>query len=173
MTFVLPLSKTFPKNLECNRVQASRILLLFFRTVEILAEKWYHICNNEKGCIQVLKKFKNINIRVLISHLIVTLAYPAVKAYVSESSRLLVFTDAVTVIAYILIIGGIVYSLYLHGDFDISGFFLKRGMKSDENKNFDTYMTDRKEKREAAFNYPLFLGIVYLVAAVVISYCFL
>ena len=140
----------------------------------------------------MLKRFKNINIRVLISHLIVTLAYPAVraaaaqqnrlqvftdavtvKAYVSESSRLLVFTDAVTIIAYILIIGGIVYSLYLHGDFDISGFFLKRGVKSDDNKNFDAYMTDRKEKREAAFNYPLFLGIVYLIAAVVISYCFL
>lgn len=131
------------------------------------------IRESRKGSIVMLKRFKNINIRVLISHLIVTLAYPAVKAYVSESSRLLVFTDAVTIIAYILIIGGIVYSLYLHGDFDISGFFLKRGAKSDENKNFDAYMTDRKEKREAAFNYPLFLGIVYLIAAVVISYCFL
>ena len=96
----------------------------------------------------MLKKIKNINIRVLISHLLITLAYPAVKAYSSESSRLLVFTDAITIIAYILLIGGIVYSLYLHGDFDISSFFLRRGVKRDDKQSFDAYMADRKEKKD-------------------------
>lgn len=121
----------------------------------------------------MLKNIKNINLRVLISHLIVTLAYPAVKAYTAESNRLLIFTDALTIIALILLIGGIVYSLYLHGDFDISAFFLKRGAKRDEKQSFDAYMADRKEKREAAFNYPLFLGIVYILITVGISFCLL
>ena len=126
-----------------------------------------------KGSTEMLNKLKNINLLVLLSHLLITLAYPAVKAYTSESSRLLVFTDAITIIAYILLIGGIVYSLYLHGDFDISSFFLKRGVKKDDKQSYEAYMADRKEKREAAFNYPLFLGIVYILIAIVISYVFL
>ena len=128
------------------------------------------ISEEENGMV---KKIKNINLRVLISHLIVTLAYPAVKAYTTEGRKLLVFTDAITIIAYILLIGGIIYSLYLHGDFDISSFLLKRGVKKEDKQSYEAYMADRKEKREEAFNYPLFLGIVYILFAIVTSYCFL
>ena len=52
---------------------------------------------------------------------------------------------------------------------DISGFFLRRGMKQGE-KNFDAYESDMKEKREAVFNYPLFLGLLYLIVAAVVAY---
>ena len=121
----------------------------------------------------MLKKIKNINIRVLISHLIVTLAYPLVKACTSDSNRLLIFTDAITITAYILLIGGVVYSLYLHGDFDISGFLMKRGAQKDAKQSFQAYIADVFEKREDAFNYPLFLGVAYLIIAIFISYCIL
>ena len=46
---------------------------------------------------------------------------------------------------------------------------LRRGMKQGE-KNFDAYESDMKEKREAVFNYPLFLGLLYLIVAAVVAY---
>ena len=121
----------------------------------------------------MLKKIQNIKIRVLIVHLIITLAYPAVKAFISEYNRLLIFTDAMTIVACILLIGGIVYALVLRGDFDISGFLFKRGTQKENKQSFQAYLADLYEKREEAFNYPLFLGIIYLIAAILISYCFL
>ena len=105
--------------------------------------------------------------------MIITLGYPAAKAYVMGVNRLQVFTDAVTIIALVLVIGGVVYALVLHGDYDIAGFVLRRGMKSEEELDYRKYKESQKEKREEAFNYPLFLGILYLAAAAVIAYGFL
>ena len=73
----------------------------------------------------------------------------------------------------VLLIGGVVYSFVLHGDLDVSAFVLRRGIRSGSPKTFDAHMADIKEKREEAFNYPLFIGLVYLAAAAVIAYGFL
>ena len=121
----------------------------------------------------MFKRLKNIRLRGLLPHLIVTLAYPAVKAYMSESHRLLIFTDSMTIIAAVLIIGGIIYSAFLHGDFDISAFVIRRGIRKDAQQSFQEYKAEKEEKREEAFNYPLFLGIIYLAAAAVIAWVFL
>ena len=132
----------------------------------------------------MFKRFRNIRIRPLVSHLIVTLGYPVARTIVAGSNRLQLFTDAMTIIAVILLIGGVVYGLVLHGDFDISGFVLKRGMRRgirhpdmqdlrEKPQSFDAYMAEKKEKREEAFNYPLFLGIVYILAAIFIAYVIL
>ena len=75
------------------------------------------------------------------------------------------------IIALILVIIGVIYSQFIHGDYDISGFFIRKGVKKEE-KNFAAFEADMKEKREAVFNYPLFLGLVYLIVAVVVSYGF-
>ena len=127
-----------------------------------------------------MKKLKKIRLRPLITHLLITLAYPAVKAAAAPGSRLLIFTDTLTIIALILLIGGIVYAMALHGDFDISSYFLQRGGRAvarfftrrgaEEGKDLPAFLADAKEKREEAFNYPLFLGIVYLLAAAVLAY---
>ena len=121
----------------------------------------------------MFKKFKKIRFWVLLSHLITTLAYPAVKVYASESNRLLIFTDTITIIAAVLIIGGIIYAAVLHGDFDITAFVLRRGMQKEATQSFQEYKAEINEKREDAFNYPLFLGLVYLAIAAVIAYAFL
>ena len=118
-------------------------------------------------------RFRHLKLRPLIYLLILTLAYPAVRAFISPGRRLLVFTDAVTIVGAVLLIGGVVYALTLHGDFDIAGFALRRGIRSDSAPGFDAYMREKKEKREEAFNYPLFIGLVYLTAAAVIAYLFL
>ena len=107
----------------------------------------------------------------MLAHMLVTLAYPAARALTAPRNKLLLFTDAMTIIAMVLLVCGIVYALVLRGDFDISGFAFIRGLRGG-GKNYDAYRADRKEEREEAFNYPLFLGILYLFAAAVIAWLF-
>ena len=133
----------------------------------------------------MFKRMKNIRPGVLIVHVIVTLAYPAVKAFRAANNRLLLFTDAMTIIGALLLIGGILYGMVLHGDFDISSYYLQRGVRSvwgffarrgeekEQQKPLDLFLSEAKEKREESFNYPLFLGIVYLLAAALIAFVFL
>ncbi len=132
----------------------------------------------------MIKKFKNLRPGLLITHLIITLAYPLIKAFSVPNNRLLVFTDAMTIVALILVVLGILYSLVLHGDFDISSYYFQRAAKylsrrrfsgrdrsdPDPQKDLPEYLNDSEEKREESFNYPLFLGIVYLLAALVLAY---
>ena len=135
--------------------------------------------------IPMLKKLKNIRIPILLSHLVITLAYPAVKAFTSSSHRLLIFTDALTIVALVLLIGGVVYALVLHGDFDISSYYLqrggrnlarlftRRGSEEDPQTELPTFLGEARKKREESFNYPLFLGILYLLVSAVLAYGFL
>jgi len=121
------------------------------------------------------KRFKNLRWQVLLTHLLITLGYPAAKAFTSPEKRLLVFCDVLTIVAGILIVAGVVYSLALHGDFDIAGFALKRGIHASNPtpQTYDDYRKKRKEKREDAFNYPLFLGLVYVAVSAFIAYVLL
>ena len=128
----------------------------------------------------MLKKLKNIKPGLLIGHVVITLAYPAFRAIRAESGRLLIFTDALTIVGLVLVIGGIIYSLVLHGFFDVSNYFIQRGVRSfrfgrhskelDQGKSIDEFLREARERREDAFNYPLFLGIVYLLASIVLAY---
>ena len=133
----------------------------------------------------MFKRMKNIRPSMLISHLIITLVYPLAAALRAEQNRLLVFTDAMTIVSLLLVIVGIIYSLVLHGDFDVSNYYLqhsgrsiarrfavRRGAQMQQEEDIAKFISDAREKREGAFNYPLFLGIVYLLAAVVIAYVF-
>lgn len=121
----------------------------------------------------MLKHLRKIRLRPLISHIIVTLGYPAVKAFISESNRLLIFTDALTIVAFVLLIVGILYSMVLHGDFDISSYVFKRGRREEMKQSFSDYMAGIQSRRAESFNYPLFLSLVYLLISVIIAYCFL
>ena len=119
-----------------------------------------------------IKSFKNIKLKVLLVHLIITLVYPLAKAFTAESNGLLIFTDTLTIIACILLIGAVIYGFVLHGDFDVSAFVMRRASKHAPKQTFAAYKQDRNEKREEAFNYPLFLGLVYIVVSLVIAYVF-
>ena len=85
----------------------------------------------------------------------------------------MVFADAITIIGLVMIVGGIIYALYLHGDFDISGYLLKRGVQKEPKQTYFAYLHDVYAKREGAFNYSLFLGLLYLAAALILSWLFL
>lgn len=133
----------------------------------------------------MFRRWKNIKPGLLIVHLIITLGYPAAKAFTAESNPLLIFTNSLTVIALLLVVFGVVYSMVLHGDFDITSFYLQRGLHSVRSlfsrraaefgikKDITEFMSEAREKREEAFNYPLALGIVYLLAAAILAYGFL
>jgi len=118
----------------------------------------------------MFKRFKNIKIKVLIPHLIITLAYPAVRAAKAEGNGLLLFTNALTIIGLILIVLGIFYSFILHGDLDRARYTLSRGLSNGIVKPYDVYKSDVEKDREDAFNYPLWLGILYLIVSAVLAY---
>lgn len=117
----------------------------------------------------MLKSLKNINISTLIIHVIITLAYPVIKVSISSANKLLIFTDTLTIISLVLIIIGVFYRLVLKGDFDITRFVFDRSFNKNKKKE-DAYFADEKQKRENSFNYPLFLGIIYLVIAIIITW---
>ena len=118
-------------------------------------------------------RFKNIRLRPLLVHIAVTLLYPLVRSIIAEDHRLLLFTNAITIIGLVMIAGGVIYALFLHGDFDISGYLMKRGVQKEPKQTFGAYLMDVYEKRESAFNYPLFVGLLYIAAAVILSYGFI
>ena len=118
------------------------------------------------------KRFQNLKPQTLLTHVIVTLLYPLARAIMASSQRLLIFTDCLTIIAAVLLIAGVIYSLYLHGDFDISRFVMRRARSNAPKQSFEAYKANQKERREASFNYPLFLGIVYIVVSLIIAYVF-
>lgn len=118
------------------------------------------------------KRFQNLKPQRLLTHVIVTLLYPLARAIMASSQRLLIFTDCLTIVAAILLIAGVVYSLYLHGDFDISSYVMRRARSNAPKQTFEAYKANQKERREASFNYPLFLGIVYIAVSLIIAYVF-
>lgn len=118
------------------------------------------------------KRFQNLKPQTLFTHVIVTLLYPLARAITASSQRLLIFSDCLTIIAAVLLIAGIVYSFYLHGDFDISSFVMRRAQSNAPKQTFEAYKANQKERREASFNYPLFLGIVYIAVSLIIAYVF-
>ena len=115
-------------------------------------------------------RFRNLRLRPLLVHVIVTLVYPVFRALAAEKNRLLIFSDALTVTGLVMVIGGVIYALFLHGDFDISAYFLKRGVQREPKQSFRAYLFDVYEKRESAFNYPLLVGLLYLAASAFIAY---
>ena len=118
------------------------------------------------------KRFQNLKPQMLLTHVIVTLLYPLARTIMVSSQRLLIFTDCLTIVAAVLLIAGIVYSFYLHGDFDISSFVMRRARSNAPKQTFEAYKANQKERREASFNYPLFLGIVYIAVSLIIAYVF-
>ena len=104
---------------------------------------------------------KNLKIKYLIINLLIALTYPLLKAAASEN-RLLAFSDSCVIIGLFLVIVGVATWLSLKGDFDITGYIADRALKK-EDRDFDIYMKDQKEKRKDSFNYPLLCAIILFI----------
>ena len=118
----------------------------------------------------MFNRFKNIKIKTLLIHLIITLAYPAARALTAAQNKLGLFTDALTIIGGLLIVIGIFYNFYLHGDFDRTAYVITRCASGTVQKPYAEYQKDKNKDREESFNYPLYLGILYILVSAAISY---
>ena len=116
----------------------------------------------------VLNSFRNIKPVPLITHVILSMLYPAAKAIRAEENKTIVFLDTLTIIAMLLMIFGVFYRLVLKGDFDRIQYVFNRSLRPQ--KPFDAYEEDREEERKYSFNYPLWLGIFYFVACALIGF---
>ncbi len=117
---------------------------------------------------ELLNRFKNIHSTTLLTHVIITMIYPAAKAIRAEENKTIVFLDTLTIVAMLLIIVGVFYRLVLKGDFDRVQYVFNRSLRPQ--KPFDAYEQDRTEERRTAFNYPLWLGIFYFAACALIGF---
>ena len=122
-------------------------------------------------------KFKNFKFTTFLTNMIVLLLFPIFKL-VSSEKPLLAFSDSCMIIAIIMALIGIVFNLYLSGDFDITGYIAGKAFnrnKKDfeafkhdqENRDFDIYMQDQKEKRKDSFNYPLLCSILMFLISLI------
>lgn len=112
-------------------------------------------------------KLKNSIISILIG-----ISYPAVKYFTSNTNKMLVFLDSLTIIGLLYLLGGIIVSIAFHGDLDALVFRAKHPKISD-NSSFETYKLNKKKERENSFNYPLFEGILFIVSAYLLAtFCY-
>ena len=112
-------------------------------------------------------KFKNIKISTLLLNILVAAAYPLLKTYISSSNRMLIFTDCLTIMSFIMIVLGIFYSFYLKGDFDVTSYVMNRSVNKGT-KPVQAYLADSKKTREESFNYPLFVGLLFLLTSLIL-----
>ncbi len=106
--------------------------------------------------------FKNLKIKSLIIDLVICLLFPLVKAYTSDNNKLLIFSDTCFIIGLITLLFGVINSLVLHGDYDITSFIMHRTIAKDK-QDYKAYKKDKEDKRKDSFNYPLICGIILLI----------
>ena len=112
--------------------------------------------------------FRSFRLRDFLYHLIPALVYP-VYSLVSSGRNLVKFIDALTIVGFVLLVLGVVLSLIRHGDYDISEFVIRRSVNKGDYKPFRAFKDDKREKRKDSMNYPLFIGILFLAAAALIT----
>ena len=81
----------------------------------------------------------------------------------------MVLSDSLFIMSLIYIVYGVVNSLILHGDFDITNFVLKRTDKANSNLTYDKFTKDKIDERKGSFNYPLFVGIITFILSYIIA----
>ncbi len=119
----------------------------------------------------LFESFRNIKLRTLAVAVPVTLAYPAIRAATAEHDRMRIFSDTLLITSLVLILFGVLFSFYKKGDFDIMSYMLRRSAEKNV-KPFEEFKKDSDDERRKIFNYPLWLGILYLTVASAIGAAF-
>ncbi|MCQ2427791.1 MAG: DUF3899 domain-containing protein [Clostridia bacterium] len=116
--------------------------------------------------------FRSIKWRTLAIAVPVTLLYPLARGIFSGGglySKLLFISDSLFIMSMILLLIGVVFTFIIAGDLDITKYVYSRSAQS-KTKSFAEYKKDREAERGKMFNYPLFLGLIYLIISVIIGF---
>ena len=115
-------------------------------------------------------KIRNFRLKNFLINLMVCFMYPIMR-YVSNDDSLRVFSDSCFVIGLFLALAGIAVSLFMAGDFDITGYIASRSFGKNQ-EDYDTYKEKQNKKRKDSFNYPLLCAIVLIITSFISSlYC--
>ena len=111
--------------------------------------------------------FKNFRLKDYLINVGIVLIYPVVRGLTAEN-HLLAFSDTCLVIGMFVLIFAVVNSLFLHGDYDITGYVANRTFNKDM-EDYETYKKEQEEKRKSSFNYPLLSAITLFVLSYISS----
>lgn len=108
--------------------------------------------------------FRSFRFRQFLYYLLPALIYP-VYVWITSENKLLKFIDALTIMGFVFLIIGVIYSLVRHGDFDITEYVAKRSLRKGDIKPYDAFKEDKKESRKDRFNYPFCVCLLLFLAA--------
>ena len=111
--------------------------------------------------------FKNFKLKPYLINVGLALLYPLVRG-ISAENHMLVFSDTCLVIGMFVLIYAVVNSLFLHGDYDITGYVANRTFNKDR-MDYDEYKKEQEEKRKDSFNYPLLSAITLFIISYISS----
>ena len=115
-----------------------------------------------------MKRLRNFRLSGFLPILVIALAYPIMKTSLSERKGL-VFSDTSLLIGLFLIIIGVLYHLYLKGDFDAIRYRSEVSLSKRYDLPYERYKEEVEEKRKDSFNYPLFCGLVMIFLSFIVS----
>lgn len=106
--------------------------------------------------------FKNFKISHFLPNFIVSMFYPLLRLVTGGEKGPIACLDAMTVLGLMGVLIGIINNLYLHGDFDITRYFMLQKLNKSK-VPFDKFIADERAKEKGSFNYPLLIGLLFLV----------
>ena len=117
--------------------------------------------------------FRSFRLKQFSFWLLPALIYPLYAWISSEPKlKLLKLTDALTVMAFVFLVIGVIYSLIRHGDFDITEYVAKRSLRKGDITPYNAFKEDKKESRKDSFNYPFCVCVLLFLAAGILTLIF-
>ena len=114
-------------------------------------------------------KLRNIKLSSLIVDLMIGCAYPLYRVISADTEKLMQAINALFISGGAFLLIGIIASLALHGDFDITEYTFKRALFPKNLKPYRDFKSDKEESRKGSFNYPLLIGVLLEVVAVILT----
>jgi len=112
-------------------------------------------------------KKENFNLKYFLYNMLFSLMYPCTKSIISVN-KILVFSDSTLIMGMFLLVIGILYSLYLKGDFDRTSYVAFNATASTK-ESFQDFINRIKEKRKDSFNYPLLCSVILILLSLITS----
>ena len=118
-----------------------------------------------------MRQLKKINLPSLLGYVGTAMIYP-VFALITSDGKLIKFIDATTIVGFVFLALGVIFSLLRHGDFDITEYVTRRSassMRHQPFQKFSDFREEKAEKRKESANYPLLTGILMLLLSAALT----